>query len=139
METLQSGRRYRHPKISTVMRITEIAEGQVAAWPHPVDLRFVVEEGQYPGRCGVTTVEDARTWILLDGLFAHWDGARWTEVDEKTASDLRVGMRFARVSGYGELNPSITLLVPKDQRRIVEEHHDRWRRGNEHAAGKSNA
>lgn len=60
------------------------------------------------------------------GLLAHWDGIQWTAVDEGTASGLRVAMRFARVSGHGELNPSITLLVPWDQRRIVEEHHTRW-------------
>lgn len=65
---------------------------------------------------------------LVDDLFAHWDGIQWTEVNEKTASVLRVAMRFARVSGYGELNPSITLLVPQDQRRIVEEHHSQWQR-----------
>lgn len=59
-------------------------------------------------------------------LLAHWDGIQWTAVDEETASGLRVAMRFARVSGYGELNPSITLLVPWAQRRIVEEHHTRW-------------
>jgi hypothetical protein len=122
------------------MRITEIAEGKVTAWPHPADLRFVVEEGHNPGCFGVALMDDARAWILIDGLLAHWDGIRWTEVDAKTANDLvitkRVAMSFARVSGYGELNPSITLLVPSDQRRIVDEHHTRWRRATGRANGK---
>jgi hypothetical protein len=160
MKALQAGGRYRHPKTGAVMRITEIDEGKVVAWPHPVDLRFVIEEdpaasqagrtrARYdPGCHGVTTMEDARTWLPIDsiqllavhtGLHAYWDGVRWTEVDEKTADDLlaarRVAMSFARVSGYGELNPNITLLVPRDQRRIVEDHHTRWRRakGLEHS------
>ena len=130
------------------MRITEIDEGKVVAWPHPVDLRFVIEGDPDPGCHGVTTMEDARTWLPIDnaqllavhtGLHAYWDGVRWTEVDDKTADALlvakRVAMSFARVSGYGELNPNITLLVPMDQRRIVEDHHTRWRRakGLEHA------
>ncbi len=134
MKALQVGSSYRHPKTGSVMRITEIDEGKVAAWPHPADLRFIVEEGYNAGCLGVATADEARTWILIDGLLAYWDGIRWTEVDEKTADDLlaakRVAMSFARVSGYGELNPSITLLVPSDQRRIVEEHHTRWRRSN---------
>ncbi len=126
MEALQIDRSYRHPKTGTLMRITEIAEGKVPAWPHPVDLRFIVEKGQNPGRCGVTTLEDARTWILVDNLFGYWNGIRWTMVDETAAASLRVAMSFARVSGYGELNPDITLLVPRDQQRVVEEHHARW-------------
>lgn len=132
MKTPQTGCRYRNPKTGSVLRITEIAEGKVVAWPHPMDLRFFVEEGANQGTCGVTTLDDARTWILLDGMLAYWDGIRWTAVDAKTAEDLlvskRVAMSFARVSGYGELNPNITLLVPNDQRWIVEEHHTRWRR-----------
>jgi hypothetical protein len=148
MKALQAGGRYRHPKTGTVMRITEIDEGKVVAWPHPVDLRFVIEGDPHPGCHGVATMEDARTWLPIDstqllavstGLHAYWDGVRWTGVDDKTADELivakRVAMRFARVSGYGELNPNITLLVPTDQRRIVEEHHTRWRRakGLEHS------
>jgi hypothetical protein len=111
-----------------VIRITEIAVGKVPAWPHPVDLRYIVEEGQNLGRRGVTTLDDVCTWILLDDLLAYWDGIQWAEVHEETAAGMYVAMRFARVSGYGELNPSITLLVPRDQRRIVEEHHKRWQR-----------
>jgi hypothetical protein len=125
METPRVGRRYKHPN-GAILRITEIDEGKVAAWPYPADLRYVVVEGKNLGRYGVTTLGDACTWILLEELLAHWDGIRWTAVNEKMAEDLHVSMRLARVSGYGELNPSITLLVPRDQQRIVEEHHRHW-------------
>ena len=56
---VKAGRRYRHRKTGAILFIVRIAKGKVPAYPDPVDLEFIVDEGRNPGHRGVTTFSDA--------------------------------------------------------------------------------
>lgn len=59
MSKIKPGGRYKHRITGAVLFVVRIDKGKIPAWPDPVDLEFIVEEGRNPGLKCVTTLESA--------------------------------------------------------------------------------